>query len=247
MRNSKVIKRKSTQYRDWVGVTISFFVGLHGLAMATNAIAEVYKWVDKDGRVHYEGFPPPEAKAKPLNIHRSHSANPASGVDVPESTIQYYPVYGNTPYALHTSMIENGPFNEIVQKRVYAEISWQYKWKFDYAYEPGKCRIDRFVITLVTAITMPQWRDAEKAPVALQNRWPSVVRKIRTHEDGHKAIGIEGANVLARRLKSLPVYDDCQALTREVDREGMRISNEYALANRAFDRTEALKDNPFND
>ena len=53
---------------------------------------------------------------------------------VPESTIQYYPVYGNTPYALHTSMIQNGPFNEIVQRRVYAEIYWQLKWKFDYTY-----------------------------------------------------------------------------------------------------------------
>lgn len=226
---------------------LCIFGGLLGLALATNAGGEVYKWVDQNGRVHYEAYPPPDAKAKPLNIRQSHSANPASGVEVQESAIQYYPVYGNTPYALHTSMIQNGPFNEIVQRRVYAEINWQYKWKFDYASEPGKCRINRFGITLVTTITMPQWMDSDKAPPALQALWPRVVSKIRKHEDGHKAIGIEGANVLARRLKSLPVYDDCQALTREVNREGERISNEYALANRAFDRTEALKDSPFQD
>ena len=223
------------------------FGGLLSLCLTTNAVGEVFKWVDQNGRVHYEAYPPPEAEAKPLNIQRSHSANPASGVEVPESTIQYYPVYGNTPYALHTSMIQNGPFNEIVQRRVYAEIYWRLKWKFDYTYEPDKCRIDRFSVTLVTTITMPQWMNSEQAPAELKNLWPRVVSKIRKHEDGHKAIGIEGANVLARRLKSLPVYDDCNALTREVNREGERISKEYALANRAFDRTEALKDSPFKD
>ena len=221
--------------------------GLLGICLAANAIAEVYKWVDQSGRVHYEAAPPPDAKATLLNIHRSHSANPASEVEVQESTIQYYPVYGNTPYALHTSMLQNGPFNEIVQQHVYAEIHWEFKWKSDYTSESHKCRINRFNITLVTAITMPQWMDSEKAPAALQSLWPSVVSKIRTHENGHKAIGIEGANVLARRLRSLPVFDDCAALTREVNREGERIFNEYALANRAFDRTEALKDSPFKD
>ena len=94
---------------------------------------------------------------------------------------------------------------------------------------------------------MPQWMDSIQAPPALQALWPNVVRKIRIHEDGHKAIGIEGANVLARRLRALPVFDDCQALTREVDRVGERISHEYALVNRAFDRTEALKDSPFKE
>ena len=221
------------------------FGSLLALCLAADSAAQVYKWVDKDGRVHYEAHPPPAAKSKPLNIQRSHSANPASGVEVPESTIQYYPVYGNTRHALHSSMMQNGPFNEIVQRRVYAEIHWRIQWKFDFAREPGKCRIERFVVTLVTRITMPQWMDSAQAPAELRNLWPRVVSRIRMHEDGHKAIGMEGANVLARRLKSLPAYDDCKALTSEINREGERIVNEYALANRAFDRTEALKDSAF--
>lgn len=220
---------------------------LLGLALAADAVGEVYKWIDREGRVHYEEHPPPETKAQTLRIQKSHSANPVSGVEVPESAIQYYPVYGNTPYALHLSMLQNGPFNEIVQRHVYAEIRWQLKWKFDYVETPEQCRIDQFKVTLVTTITMPQWMDSEQAPAALKARWPGVVGKIRTHEDGHKAIGTEGANVLARRLKSLPAFDNCAALNREVNREGNRIYNEYALANRAFDRTEALKDNPLQD
>jgi len=120
---------------------------------------------------------------------------------VPESEIIYYPVHGRTPLELHLSMKRNGPFNDIVQQRVYAEIHWRIAWKFDYASEPGKCRLDKIALTVPTIITMPKWMDAEGAPAETQALWPTVLAKIRRHEDGHKAIGIEGANVLARRLK----------------------------------------------
>ena len=221
------------------------FAGAMLLAWSGPAAAQVYKWIDKEGKTHYGAFPPAD-KGKPLTIAPSASANPAAGVEVPPSVIRHYPVYGDSAYTLHLSMMQNGPFNEIVQQRVYAEIEWRYQWKFDYNAEGGQCRIRQFVITLVTTITMPQWMNAQEAPPAIRVLWPKAVANIRKHEDGHKAIGIEGANVLARRLKALPPFDNCATLTREVNREGERVYAEYALANRAFDRTEALKNSPFD-
>ena len=221
--------------------------GLLACGMAGYAVAQVYKWIDAEGRVHYGAQPPSAAKARPLSLQQSPSVNPDSNVEVPESTIQYYPVYGRTPLELHMSMVQNGPFNEIVQKRVYAEIHWRIAWKFDYIDEPGKCRLNKLVITMPTTITMPKWMDAEGAPAETLALWPSVLSKIRQHEDGHKAIGMEGANVLARRLKSLPVYPTCQELNRVIRNEGERIVGEYSLANSAFDRSEALKGSPFNE
>lgn len=197
--------------------------------------------------MHYGAQPPPAAKARPLAYQPSHAANPESNVEVPESAIQYYPVYGRTPRQLHLSMVQNGPFNEIVQRRVYAEIHWRITWKLDFLNEPGKCRLNKFAITMPTTIVMPKWMDAEGAPAETLALWPAVLSKIRQHEDGHKAIGIEGANVLARRLKSLPAYPNCQELNRVIRSEGERIVGEYNLANRAFDRTEALKDSPFRE
>ena len=70
------------------------------------------------------------------------------------------------------------------------------------------------------------------------------VAKIRQHEDGHKAIGVEGPTC-SRRLRSLPAYPTCPGAQRMISSEGARIVGEYNLANRAFDRTEALKDSPF--
>ena len=182
--------------------------GSLALATAAGAFGQVYKWTDAEGRVHYGAQPPPAAKATSLANQRSHSANPESNVEVEVSAVQYYAVRGWTPLDLHMSMMQNGPFNEIVQRRVYAEINLQYKWKFDYAEESGRCRINKFVVTLASTITMPRW-------------------------------------LLARRLRSLPAYETCQELNRVISNEGERVSAEYALANRAFDRTEALKDSPF--
>ena len=216
------------------------------LAVTGNALAQVYKWIDADGRVHYGPQPPPGMKARSLSLQRSHAANPDSNVEVPDSEIIYYPVTGKTPLELHMSMKRNGPFNDIVQERVYAEIHWRITWKFDYVNEPGRCRLGKLVLSVPTIITMPKWVDAEGAPAETQALWPTVLAKIRQHEDGHKAIGVEGANVLARRLKSLPAYATCQELNRVIQNEGERIVGEYHLANRAFDRADALKGSPFS-
>jgi len=224
---------------------LSLALAAAAIALAGNAFSQVYKWVDADGRVHYGPQPPAGLKARPLSFQQSHAANPDSNIEVPESEIIYYPVSGKTPLELHMAMKRNGPFNDIVQQRVYAEIHWRITWKFDYVNEPGKCRLGKLVLTVPTIITMPKWVDAEGAPAETRAVWPTVLSRIRQHEDGHKAIGVEGANVLARRLKALPSYATCQELNNVIRNEGDRIVGEYNLANRAFDRAEALKDSPF--
>lgn len=226
---------------------LSLAMAAAAIALASNAFSQVYKWTDAEGRVHYGPQPPPGIKARSLSQQQTHAANPDSNVEVPESEIIYYPVSGKTPLELHMAMKRNGPFNDIVQQRVYAEIHWRITWKFDYINEPGKCRLGKLVLTVPTIITMPKWVDAEGAPAETQAVWPTVLAKIRQHEDGHKAIGVEGANVLARRLKSLPSYATCQELNNVIRNEGDRIVGEYHLANRAFDRADALKGSPFRD
>jgi hypothetical protein len=47
------------------------------LFLATSAWAEIYKWVDKDGKVQYSDTPPPAGQAKQLNI-QSAPASPGA-------------------------------------------------------------------------------------------------------------------------------------------------------------------------
>jgi len=54
------------------------------LAFAGGALAQQYKWVDKDGRVRYGDVPPPGVNAKPLRAP-SGPATPAPGAAAKEA------------------------------------------------------------------------------------------------------------------------------------------------------------------
>lgn len=54
------------------------------LAFAGGALAQQYKWVDKDGRVRYGDVPPPGLKAKPLRAP-SGPATPAPSAGAQEA------------------------------------------------------------------------------------------------------------------------------------------------------------------
>jgi len=44
-------------------------LSLMALLASLSVSAEVYRWTDKDGKVHYSDAPPPEADAKPRHLH----------------------------------------------------------------------------------------------------------------------------------------------------------------------------------
>lgn len=212
---------------------------VHLVSLAAHA--EVYKWTDENGRVQYGDRPPQDRSAKPVQGANVASPTALAEVEIEESTLKYFPVYGTTPRELHASMYANGPFNEIVKQHVAAECGWRIRWKFDHINNNGQCRIGKFKITLSTEITFPKWQNPDAADESVRSAWARAAKTIRIHEDGHKANGIEAANVLARRLRALPSFDTCEALNAEISRAGKRIYAEYALLDRAYDRTEALK------
>ena len=220
------------------------FVSVVTLLSPAGANADVYKWIGPDGRVHYGDNPPQDKSAKP--VQGASSAGPATlaEVEIEESTMVYFPIFGTTPRELQDSIRANGPYSQIVKQHVNAQIGWRLNWKFDYIRDRGQCRIGKFKIILSTEITFPKWMNPEAADESVRSLWNSVAKDIRTHEDGHKAIGVEGANVLARRLRALPPFDTCEELNAEITREGKRIYAEYSLLNRAYDRTEVLKIKP---
>jgi hypothetical protein len=53
------------------------------LALAPAALAQLYKWVDKDGRVTYSDQPPPAQQSKQLNISTGTSGQSAAPATKP--------------------------------------------------------------------------------------------------------------------------------------------------------------------
>lgn len=64
----------------------AFIAGLATLlAIPAPAFADMYKWIDKDGKVHYTDSPPPGKKAKKLDLKINTITGPAvvSTIDKP--------------------------------------------------------------------------------------------------------------------------------------------------------------------
>jgi len=203
-----------------------------GLAEA----AEVRKWTDAEGRVHYGDRPPPGIAAKQVQTPGASGIAPSREVQVEESVIRHFQVSGTSLRELGQSMQLTAPVSSITGKRVWGQCQWQLDWKFHYAREGGTCRIDTFSITVSAVIDFPQWTSKSAAPEALQGKWEQFARALRIHEDGHKENGVRAANDLANRLRALPPEPDCEALNQKISDLGTRIISEYSYIDNAYDR-----------
>jgi predicted secreted Zn-dependent protease len=219
------------------------WLALAAAALPLAAAAQVYKWVDSQGRTQYGDRPPEATKAEPVKVE-----SPVAGavglaeadVEVVPTLFVWFPVAGLTLRDLYASKEANAPFNDIVEARVWGQTGWWLRWKFAHDQAGGGCRIGTFTVSVHSRQWLPKWTQYAIAPASLRERWDTFLKGLRVHEDGHKANGIKAGNDLARRLRGMKPYPDCESLNQEIVRIGERITSEYALVDRAFDRVERI-------
>jgi predicted secreted Zn-dependent protease len=214
--------------------------------------AQVYKWTDSTGKTQYGDRPPEEARAQSLKVDPQVGANPfkldtpsgavgrEAGVEVAETEIVWFRVAGLTVRDLHASKEVNGPFNDIAEARVWGQCGWRLRWKYTNDRSQGDCRIGEFTVTLSARVWLPKWDDYNRAGPELRAKWDTFYKRLVTHEDGHKANGVRAANDLARRMRAMRPYATCDGLNLAIQQQDARISSEYRLVDRAFDRVERI-------
>lgn len=218
---------------------------LLSLTLALPAAAQVYRWKDAEGRIHYGDKPPELEKAKPVatpgGMGASGEVGAAAEVRVAETTVDWFTIRGTTSEQMRDSMLETAPYSPQRQSRVWGQCRWWFDGDFKYRAGPnGACGVAAFTITLNARMKLPRWVDAGRADRDLRERWESFEKRLRQHEDGHKNNGVKAANDLARRIKTLGEYPDCEVLDREVNKLRERIFSEYSLLDDAFDRVDLL-------
>ena len=82
-------------------VAMIFALGVAAIASTQAVAQQMYRWVDKDGKVHYTQNPPPRDAAKSVQQRRLDSGGPAQGSEqMPYSVRQ---AVANFPVTLFTS------------------------------------------------------------------------------------------------------------------------------------------------
>jgi predicted secreted Zn-dependent protease len=201
--------------------------------------AQVFRWTDSEGRVQY-GDRPPDAQSAKSIAAPSNEPSALADVKVEETSIEWFDLRGFSSEEIRASMRETAPYSEVRKSRVWGQCRWWFEWDFKHRVEPSSCRIDKFSIRLRSEMRLPRWLDASRAPSDLKQRWDDFERGLRRHENGHKANGVNAANDLARRLRSLPEFTNCNALNEEIKKTRDRVRAEYNMLDDAFDRVDLL-------
>ncbi|HUP29261.1 MAG TPA: DUF922 domain-containing protein [Usitatibacter sp.] len=205
------------------------------VCLAALAQAQVFRWKDADGKVHYGDRPPADVKAEETKIYNIPREDPARDVEVSPAEMEYFVVQGSTLAHLRETMRETAP-KDVEGVPRWGMARWRLRWKFEHA-RAADCRIGKFNITVTSRLIMPRWPDREKAPQALQDMWDRFYRALLLHENGHRDNGIRAANDLARRLRGMAAHRDCASLNAEIENVGARIVSEYGLVDKAYDRS----------
>ncbi len=140
----------------------------------------------------------------------THAENAAGAL-----TVTTYDVHGATAEAIADGMKRNGPLDHGHRVDGYTlwRIATSYGWRFD----SRQCALTRFDATLTVEMTLPRWVPSGHPPAALQQRWERFSAALRTHEDGHAAIGRDARKQILERARALAPAADCKALVQHID------------------------------
>ena len=207
------------------------------------AQAQVFRWTDSQGKVHYGDRPPDESKAKTVETARTDSSgggDTSGDVRVLPTEVLWFAVRGTTRAQIRASMLETAPYSEQRASRVWGQCAWRIRWEFKHRQEAASCRIGEMTLSLGATMKLPRWEDEAHATPDLQGQWGDFAKRLHQHEDGHKNNGIAATRDLARRLRGLPAFATCGELNAEITRAYERVRSEYAQLDLAFDRVDLL-------
>ena len=104
-------------------------------------------------------------------------------------------------------MRKKGPEGEEGNKfsaNLYPEYFW---WSYYYLQQGNLCYITDNKVTVRFKMIMPQWKPKEGTSQDVINRWNQWVHILEYHEEGHRVIGIRGAQRISDALGSFK--SDC--------------------------------------
>jgi len=214
------------------------------LLVALTAQAQIYKWTDAQGRVHYGDQPPTDARPGqiapapvPLATTTSSSSLPPAtdtGVEVIPTRLDAYPVRGLTLEDLGASMQQRAPRDN--GEAVWGKTTWTLAWTYTYDNNAG-CRVSNAHVKITVTVQMPDWLDRDRAPADLQSRWSAFYRALNTHEEGHRDNGVRAGNDFMRRIGQIGAAADCPTLTASIAALGQSLTTEYQGIDDTYDRT----------
>ena len=169
-----------------------------------------------------------------LALGQSSTAYPRQGLTVNTRTVRYQ-IQGDTVGALSEQMGQLGTLDKRSGVRYAGSLKWAYRWRINYRFSSGKCRVKRAAIRLDLKYTLPSWWPSSSASPDLVGNWDRFLEAVRGHENGHGALAIAGGRTMLKKLRALSPRYSCSALNTAAKRVFARESERVSTVEDAYD------------
>lgn len=112
-------------------------------------------------------------------------------------------------------------------------VSWDYvPWKR----RRGACELTHIEVSLQASVTLPRWRDRDRAPSELIAWWETFYEALQEHESGHVRNARAAREAVAEAIAAVGSQGTCGAAMRLAEDAANRVILEHRDRDREFDR-----------
>lgn len=156
-----------------------------------------------------------------------------------KKTYSYFTVRGLTGADLERELSKHGPMLSETGVRHPGATKIKLGGSVDYRSSGGKCRVIDATVTLETHLTLPRWKDRNRANRETVMIWDTLSSDIKRHEERHAEIARQYARKLEKALEALYPERNCKKMEERVDATSKSIIEKHAADQERFDRVEA--------
>jgi len=215
-------------------------LALCSLLIVSNAAAQVYKWTDEAGHVHYGDYPPDSKVAKPLaEVAPGYAAG--KDVEVEETEFVYFEISGYSAEQLRSEQELHGitayaAFSNRPYK-AWGQCLWRVHWDVNRTMKgDGQCHINNLKLKLRHTITLGKWVTRADGPPDLQKKWDAFSATLKNHELAHKQNSVRAVNDWSTELHNLPPQKDCATVDEKVRASYQRLQAKVKALDNALDQ-----------
>ena len=155
-------------------------------------------------------------------------------------TYSYFTISGTTGEEIERELASLGPMLSDTGTRHAGATRIKLGGSVNYIETDHRCRITDAVVKLETHLTLPRWKNRNRATRETVMIWDTLSSDIKRHEERHAEIARQYARKLEKALESLRPERDCKIMATRVDATTKKIVDRHAADQERFDRVEAI-------
>lgn len=149
------------------------------------------------------------------------------GLDgLPGLTVLGYPVEGESPRAIRSSMNDGRPPDESNGARHDARTRWNFRTRWGNGPD-GRCDPRTATVDLTLTVILPDLTTRDELSARGKADWDAYFTALVAHERNHGRIAVEGRNRMQAAMRASPTCEAMRALVGATNQEVTAASGEY--------------------